>query len=200
LAVVPTRALQEAARARGVELAVRLVERPERIVPEIEEARRAGAEAPTCWPPPSSTRGASTSSSVRLRCACQPSTTPEFAEEGGLIGYGPRITQMFRQLARQLAKVFSGEKLGDVPVEQPTTFGLAINLQAREGNRLWVNVRLSEQQSACTRSILRMDMLLMSVSGRIVSSDARPENFADGDDDVSCGAAVSHAGRALRLT
>src|SRR5215831_13331169 len=32
-------ALKEAAGARGVELAIRLVERPERIVPEIEEAR-----------------------------------------------------------------------------------------------------------------------------------------------------------------
>jgi putative tryptophan/tyrosine transport system substrate-binding protein len=56
--------------------------------------------------------------------------SPEFAEEGGLIGYGPRITLMFRQLARQLAKVLSGEKASDVPVEQPTTFELAINLQA----------------------------------------------------------------------
>jgi hypothetical protein len=32
-----------------------------------------------------------------------------------LSGYGPRITQMFRQLARQLAKIFSGEKVSDVP-------------------------------------------------------------------------------------
>jgi len=56
--------------------------------------------------------------------------SPEFAEEGGLSGYGPRITQMFRQLARQLAKVLGGEKVSDVPVEQPTTFELAINLQA----------------------------------------------------------------------
>jgi putative ABC transport system substrate-binding protein len=56
--------------------------------------------------------------------------SPEFAEEGGLIGYGPRITQMFRQLARQLAKVFNSEKVSDVPVEQPTRFELAINLQA----------------------------------------------------------------------
>jgi putative ABC transport system substrate-binding protein len=39
------RMLKEAAGVRRVELAVRLVERPERIVPEIEEARRAGAEA-----------------------------------------------------------------------------------------------------------------------------------------------------------
>src|SRR5215470_14892152 len=39
------RSLQEAASARGVELVIRTVERPERIVPEIDEARRAGAEA-----------------------------------------------------------------------------------------------------------------------------------------------------------
>jgi putative ABC transport system substrate-binding protein len=53
----------------------------------------------------------------------------EFAEEGGLIGYGPRLTEMYRQMARQLAKIFNGEKVGNVPVEQPTTFELAINLQ-----------------------------------------------------------------------
>ena len=46
--------------------------------------------------------------------------SPEFAEEGGLSGYGPRITQMFRQLARQLAKVLGGEKVSDVPVELST--------------------------------------------------------------------------------
>src|SRR5262249_35338105 len=39
------RALQEAARRRDVVLDVRLVERAERIVPEIEEAKRAGADA-----------------------------------------------------------------------------------------------------------------------------------------------------------
>jgi putative tryptophan/tyrosine transport system substrate-binding protein len=37
---------------------------------------------------------------------------------------------MFRQLARQLAKVFSSEKVSDVPVEQSTRFELGINLQA----------------------------------------------------------------------
>ena len=55
--------------------------------------------------------------------------SPEFAEEGGLIGYGPRITQMFRQLARQLAKVFNSEKVSDVPVEQPTKLELVVNLK-----------------------------------------------------------------------
>jgi putative ABC transport system substrate-binding protein len=64
--------------------------------------------------------------------------SPEYAEEGGLIGYGPRLTQMFRQLARQLAKVLSGEKVGNVPVEQPTVFELAINLRTAKAIRFEV--------------------------------------------------------------
>jgi putative ABC transport system substrate-binding protein len=124
--------LQEAARARGVELAVRLVERPERVVPEIEEAKRAGAEALNVLASPILHARRldifERTAAMRLPAIYQ---SPEFAEEGGLIGYGPRITQMFRQLARQLAKVFSGEKVSDVPVEQPTRFELALNLRPR---------------------------------------------------------------------
>ena len=54
------------------------------------------------------------------------------AEEGGFAGYGPRITQWFRQLARLLAQVLRGAKLGELPVEQPTRFELVINLQAAQ--------------------------------------------------------------------
>jgi putative ABC transport system substrate-binding protein len=121
--------LQQATAARGVELFIRLVERPERIVPEIEDARRAGAEALNVLASPILYARRldiyERTAALHLPTIYQ---SPEFAEEGGLIGYGPRLTQMFRQLARQLAKVFSGEKVSDVPVEQPTTFELAINL------------------------------------------------------------------------
>ena len=105
------RALQEATRARGVELAVHLVERPERIVPEIEEARRAGAEALNVLASPILYARRldifERTAALRLPAIYQ---SPEFAEEGGLIGYGPRITQMFRQMARQLAKVFKARR------------------------------------------------------------------------------------------
>ena len=124
------RALQDAAGARGVELAIRLIERPERIVPEIEEVRRAGAEALNVLASPILYARRldifERAAALHLPTMYQ---SPEFAEEGGLVGYGPRITQMFRQLARQLAKIFGGEKVSDVPVEQPTTFELAINLR-----------------------------------------------------------------------
>src|SRR5262249_35793211 len=50
---------------------------------------------------------------------------PEWAEEGGLIGYGPRILQLYRDImSRQLAALLRGTKPADLPVEQPTRFEL----------------------------------------------------------------------------
>lgn len=53
---------------------------------------------------------------------------PEMAEDGGLLGYGPRLNSIYRQLARLLVKVLRGAKPEDLPVEQPTNFELVINL------------------------------------------------------------------------
>jgi putative ABC transport system substrate-binding protein len=107
-----------------------MVERPERIGPEIEEAKRAGAEALNVLASPIFHARRldifERTGALRLPAIYQ---SPEWAEEGGLIGYGPRITQLFRQMARQLAKVWRGEKAGELPVEQPTTFEFAINLK-----------------------------------------------------------------------
>jgi putative ABC transport system substrate-binding protein len=54
---------------------------------------------------------------------------PETAEEGGLLAYGPRFSEFMRQCARLLVKVLRGAKPADLPVEQPTTFELVINLK-----------------------------------------------------------------------
>jgi putative ABC transport system substrate-binding protein len=54
---------------------------------------------------------------------------PEMAEEGGLIGYGPRFTEVGRLLGRQLVKILRGANPGAIPVEQPSRFELVINLQ-----------------------------------------------------------------------
>jgi putative ABC transport system substrate-binding protein len=51
------------------------------------------------------------------------------SEEGGMIGYGPRLTLIYRQLARLIGKVLRGVKPEDLPVEQPTKFDLVINLK-----------------------------------------------------------------------
>src|SRR5262249_34357162 len=109
------RSLQEGASARGGELGIRTRERSERVGPVIEEANRDGVEPLNVLSPPLLyTRRLDIferAEALRIPTIYQ---SPEFAEEGGLIGYGPYLTQMFRQLARQLAKVLRGEKVSNL--------------------------------------------------------------------------------------
>ena len=51
------------------------------------------------------------------------------AEEDGLIGYSPRLTPIYRQLARLIVKVLRGVKPDDIPVEEPAKFDLVVNLK-----------------------------------------------------------------------
>jgi putative tryptophan/tyrosine transport system substrate-binding protein len=53
----------------------------------------------------------------------------EFAESGGLMTYGPNSIKFFRRLAAYVNKIITGAKPNEIPIEQPTTFELVINLK-----------------------------------------------------------------------
>ena len=52
-----------------------------------------------------------------------------FAERGGLAAYSAADSQLGRQAARLVDKILNGAKPADLPVEQPTTFELIINVK-----------------------------------------------------------------------
>jgi putative ABC transport system substrate-binding protein len=53
----------------------------------------------------------------------------EYIDGGGFMSYGPNVPELFRRAADFVDKILKGAKPGDIPVEQPTTLELIVNLK-----------------------------------------------------------------------
>ena len=61
-----------------------------------------------------------------------------FAEEGGLMFYGPDQKLLYRRTATYVDKILKGRKPADLPVEQPTKFEFIINLKTAKALNLTI--------------------------------------------------------------
>jgi putative ABC transport system substrate-binding protein len=124
-------ALEDAGRARGVEVSIHRVGNAEEIMAAIDTAKASGATALNVLSS-SLLYGNRQLIMDRVAALRLPAIYPwaEEVEEGGFLAYGPSNLQIFRELlAQQLAKLLRGVKPADIPVEQPTKFELVINLK-----------------------------------------------------------------------
>jgi putative ABC transport system substrate-binding protein len=124
------KALENAAKIRGVMASIHNANRADDIMPAIEAALNAGAQALNVLAAALFSRYR-TQIIERMATARLPAIYqwPEMAEEGGLMAYGPRQVALYRQQALQVVKVLKGTKPADIPIEQPTKFELVLNLK-----------------------------------------------------------------------
>jgi putative ABC transport system substrate-binding protein len=127
-------ALVDAARSRGVEVSTHSASKMEEIGPAVDAAHKAGASALNVL--------ASVVLNAHRRIIFERTAElrmpaiyqfPESAEEGGFAGYGPRLEEIFQQMAAPVARLLRGEHPRDIPVQQSTLFDLVINLKTAKG-------------------------------------------------------------------
>jgi putative tryptophan/tyrosine transport system substrate-binding protein len=123
--------LQEAARAQGIEFSIHVVTRTEEIPAAIDSAKASGVGALIIsgseffYAP----RHLIMDRVAALRLPAI-FMLPDDAEEGGFAAYGPRLGPAFLGvMPQQIIKLFRGNQVADIPIEQPTKFELVINLK-----------------------------------------------------------------------
>jgi putative ABC transport system substrate-binding protein len=125
------RILEVAAQMRGIKLSIYQATKPDEIIPAINSAQAEGTLALNVLAGPLFHANRQLIldrvAVLKLPAIYQ---WPETAEAGGLAGYGPRLSEVNRQKARQVIKIFRGAMPADIPVEQPDRFELVINLHA----------------------------------------------------------------------
>jgi len=124
-------ALEELARASGHQFSAQRVVKVEEVPGAIEAAKNSGADALNVLASPMLFNARDIImprvAALRLPAIYE---WAEVGDEGGLLAYGPRLAQIYRDImARQVVKILRGAKPEDIPVEQPTKFELVVNLK-----------------------------------------------------------------------
>jgi putative tryptophan/tyrosine transport system substrate-binding protein len=123
------RDVEEAARTKGLQLAVRKAGTESEIDAAFASLAQLQAGALLVQADPVFTSLREAIVTLASRHAV-PAIYPlrEFAASGGLISYGASLTGSYRLAGGYVGKLLKGAKPADLPVEQPTKFELVVNL------------------------------------------------------------------------
>ncbi len=124
------RDMQEAARAKGVQLPILKAATESEIDAAFATLVKLHAGALLVFPDPFfGTRREQLLALASRHAVPAIYAWREWAEAGGLISYGASIPALFRQAGIYAGRILKGAKPADLPVQQPTTFELVVNLK-----------------------------------------------------------------------
>jgi putative ABC transport system substrate-binding protein len=123
----------------GIELLVLEADGPDDYPAAFAAMHAAGAQALAMTGTPNFYRDAALIARLALEAGLPTiGELAEIAHFGCLIGYGPDRPELRRRMAHQVAQIFRGAAPGDLPIEQPTHYELAINLKTAKALGLTV--------------------------------------------------------------
>lgn len=129
----PARATERAAHARGVRTEVMAVRGADELDSAIAAA--AGTRGTALVVIPGTLFVSQMRRVVELAANHRlPAVYPDsrYVRAGGLMSYGPNIREIYRQAAGYVDRILKGAPAGSLPIGQPTSFELAVNLRAAE--------------------------------------------------------------------
>jgi putative tryptophan/tyrosine transport system substrate-binding protein len=127
-AMLEVHEVEATVRTLGLESVTPEVRQPEHIAPAVESLKD-GVDALYVISDPVINTNRIRINTLALRALIPTMhSLREYVEVGGLISYGPNVSDMFRRAGELVDKILRGAKTADIPVEQPTKFDLVINL------------------------------------------------------------------------
>jgi putative ABC transport system substrate-binding protein len=114
---------------RGIEARFAEAARPEDIEPAISRLAAEGVQALIVSPSPLFTFDRSRIVGLALKRRWPVIASSTFSDAGALLSYGVDVLAQFRRGAYYVDRILKGAKPGDLPIEQPTTVELRINLK-----------------------------------------------------------------------
>jgi putative tryptophan/tyrosine transport system substrate-binding protein len=130
LATAQFKATESAAQAGGFGLQSLLFREPQGLAAAFEAARRQKAQALVLLSSPSVFLHLKRLGDLALQYRLPAiSVFPQFASAGGLMGYGPDLTDLFRRAANYVDRILKGTNPADLPIQRPAVFKLAVNMK-----------------------------------------------------------------------
>ena len=120
--------MQSAGKTAKIDVQIVEARQPSDFAPVFQEMSRSAVDAVLITENPLFTVNTLALANLALAYRLPLAGFSEFADNGGLLGYGVNFPEMYRRAAFFVDKILRGAKPGDIPIEQPTKFDLFINI------------------------------------------------------------------------